>query len=136
MLTRMLLNSKLYEVLYVSTIASSAPLSVVAAIAARSRAWNAQHEITGLLIFDGMRFCQQLEGQPQAVLSLLDRIKLDARHSNVTIFHRGGLQARRFRSFAMAFSTLEDADALAKLEVLDGEAAISAFSDLLPALDW
>ena len=59
--TLMNLSSALYEVLYVSVLAPDQPLSVVAEIAGRARAANAQGDITGLLIFDGQRFCQQLE---------------------------------------------------------------------------
>ena len=64
------LSPALYEVLYVSTIAPDQPLSVVAEIAGRARFVNAELDITGLLIFDGQRFCQQLEGPQKAVLKL------------------------------------------------------------------
>ena len=56
------MNTALYEVLYVSTLAPDQPLQVVAEIAAHARPANASMDITGLLIFDGQRFCQQLEG--------------------------------------------------------------------------
>ena len=52
---------KLYEVLYVSTIAPDAPVSVVANIARTARVFNAAHDITGLLIFDGQRFASSLK---------------------------------------------------------------------------
>lgn len=52
----------LYEVVYVSTLAPDAPIRVVEAIARKARPANQERDITGRLIFDGMRFCQQLEG--------------------------------------------------------------------------
>ncbi|WP_349678371.1 BLUF domain-containing protein [Polaromonas sp. UBA4122] len=55
-------TSSFYEVLYVSTIAPEAPISIVANIAGKARPANHERDITGLLIFDGMRFCEQLEG--------------------------------------------------------------------------
>jgi len=118
----------LYEVLYVSTLAPEQPLSVVAEIAGRARQANAELDITGLLIFDGQRFCQQLEGPRKAVLKLIERIRNDPRHINVEVLHHGPLAGRRFQNFSLAFSTVEDVDALARMEQLDGDAALAAFS--------
>lgn len=119
--------SALYEALYVSTLAPTQPLSVVAQIAARARLANAELDITGLLIFDGQRFCQQLEGAQKTVLKLVERIRNDPRHINVEVLHHGPLAQRRFQQFSLAFSTVEDVDALARLEQLDGDAALAAF---------
>lgn len=117
----------LYEVLYVSTLAPEQPLSVVAEIAGRARQVNAKLDVTGLLIFDGQRFCQQLEGQQKAVLKLIERIRNDPRHTNVAVLHHGPLAGRRFQQFSLAFSTVEDEEALARMEQLDGDAALAAF---------
>lgn len=118
----------LYEVLYVSTLAPEQPLSVVAEIAGRARQSNRELDITGLLIFDGQRFCQQLEGPKKDVLKLIERIRNDTRHINVEVLHHGLLAGRRFQNFSLAFSTMEDVDALARLERLDGDAALAAFN--------
>lgn len=128
-------KTKIHEALYVSTIAPDAPLSVVAGIAGKSRTYNASHDITGLLIFDGMRFCQQLEGQQKEVLALVERISTDTRHSNITIIHHGPLTERRFKSFALAFSNMDDIDALGRLEMLDGQPGVDAFVAMLATLE-
>ena len=120
----------LYEVLYVSALAPGVPVSAVAAIAGHARAANAQRGITGLLVFDGHCFCQQLEGMQKNVLSAMERIGQDARHEQVSVVHHGPLAARRFSDFRLAFSTAEDADALAALALLDGKAALQAFHAL------
>ena len=104
----------LYEVLYVSTLAPLHPPTVVAEIAARARHVNAELDVTGLLIFDGQRFCQQLEGPQKSVLKLIERIRNDPRHINVEVLHHGPLAGRRFQQFTLAFSTVEDVDALAR----------------------
>ena len=121
------LSPVLYEVLYVSTLAPEQPLSVVAEIARRARRVNAELDVTGLLIFDGQRFCQQLEGPQKAVLRLIEHIRNDPRHINIEVLHHGPLAGRRFQQFSLGFSTVEDADALARMESLDGEAALAAF---------
>ena len=121
------LGPALYQVLYVSTLAPGQPLGVVAEIAARARVTNGQLDITGLLIFDGQRFCQQLEGPKKQVLKLIERIRNDPRHTKVEVLHHGPLAGRRFHQFSLAFSTVEDVDALERMEQLDGDAALAAF---------
>ena len=127
--------SKLYEALYVSTLAADAPLSVVADIAGKARTFNAAHDITGLLIFDGSHFCQQLEGSQKSVLALIERIRHDPRHSEIEIFHHGPLAERRFRCFALAFTDVDDADVLGRIGKLDGQAGIDAFTALVATID-
>ena len=54
-------SAQLYEAIYVSTIAPELAISSVADIAGKARIANQIKEITGLLIFDGMRYCQQCQ---------------------------------------------------------------------------
>lgn len=120
----------LYEVLYVSVLAPGVSVSTVAAIAGHARAANAQRGITGLLVFDGNCFCQQLEGMQKDVLSTMARIDQDPRHVQVSVVHQGRLAERRFSNFSLAFSPVEDADLLEELRLLDGELALQAFQAL------
>ena len=129
------ISTTLYEILYVSTLAPEAPLSVVGYIAVKARTANAERGITGLLIFDGMRFCQQLEGDQKQVLALLERIRLDTRHVNMQVLHHGELAVRRFRRFSLGYCMVEDEDVLERMEQLDGQAALNAFTGMLPGLD-
>lgn len=126
---------RLYEVLYVSTLAPGAPLSVVGSIAGTSRIKNQAKDLTGILIFDGMRFCQQIEGEQKEVMALLESIREDARHTAVEILHHGSIETRRFKNFSLAYAPIDDADPLDALEKLDGEAAVAAFLDLVATLE-
>jgi hypothetical protein len=128
-------STSLYEILYVSTLAPEAPLSVVGDIAAKARIANAAQDITGLLVFDGMRFCQQLEGGQKQLLALLERIRQDTRHIDMQILHHGELAARRFRCFSLGYCTVDDDDVLERMEQMDGQAALQAFVGLLSRLD-
>jgi hypothetical protein len=129
-------TTRLYEALYVSTLAPDAPLSVVASIARNARPANHDKDITGLLIFDGIRFCQQLEGDQSGVLALLERIRRDARHVNVEVLHHGPLAKRRFGRFSLGYTTAGGDEALEQLERLEGQVAVDAFIALLPGVDW
>lgn len=126
---------ELHEVIYVSTLAPDAPTSVVSDIVGKARLHNPWMGITGLLIFDGMRFCEQMEGSQKAVLSQLERIRQDTRHVNLRVVHQGPLAARRFRRFSLGYTTLDDDDVLGRLEALSGQDAITAFQALLSSLD-
>ena len=121
--------------LYVSTIAPAACVSVVSTIAMRARVSNAVRSITGMLIFDGIRFCQYLEGSKDELIALFERISKDSRHAAVTMIHHGPLQERRFKKFSLAFATGDDFEALSRLQTLKGPCGVSAFSELLPTLD-
>ncbi|MDA8453578.1 BLUF domain-containing protein [Acidovorax sp. GBBC 3334] len=124
------LTSPLHEVLYVSTLAPGQPLGVIATIAAHARLSNTRQRITGLLVFDGQRFCQQLEGPREPLTTLLERIRSDARHTGMEVLHQGPLARRRFQRFSLAFSTLEDEDALSRMEKMEGSSAMAAFEAL------
>lgn len=129
------ISTTLYEILYVSTLAPEAPLSVVGDIAAKARLVNAERDITGMLVFDGMRFCQQLEGGQKQVLALLERIRQDTRHINMQVLHHGELAARRFRRFSLGYCMVEDDDVLDRMERMDGQVALESFVGLLSRLD-
>jgi hypothetical protein len=127
--------SQLHEVLYVSTLSPESPVTVVSQIAARSRLANQQADITGLLVFDGMRFCQQIEGPRKQILELIERICQDPRHVNVELLHHAPLGERRFRGFSLGYAATDDADALARIENAGPEQAMAQFLALLPTID-
>jgi len=128
-------TNPLYEVLYVSTLAPDQNVTAVANIARRARVVNAAAQITGMLVFDGMRFCQQLEGTQKQVLTLEQKIRLDGRHIHMEVLHHGPLAQRRFRCFTIGFSMLDDSEVLARLEAMDGQAAVDAFLAMMPHID-
>ncbi|RQO61023.1 blue light sensor protein [Variovorax sp. KBW07] len=125
----------LYEVLYCSTLAQNLPPTTVGAIVTRARARNAEQGITGLLVFDGMRFCQHLEGPRDAVDSLMRRIVEDPRHVEVRVAYEAPLARRRYTGFGMGLAESEGPDLMAGVHALDGEVALRHFLALLPSFD-
>jgi hypothetical protein len=126
---------QLHEVLYVSTLSPDSPVKVISQIAAKARIANQEADITGLLVFDGMRFCQQIEGPRKAILALIERIRVDPRHVNVEILHHAPLEERRFRRFSLGYAATDDADVLARIEDAGPEQAMAQFLALLPSID-
>ena len=129
------MTTPIYEVLYASVITPGVPFSVIGLIARKSRVSNLADNITGLLVFDGMRFSQQLEGGKTEVLALLDGIRQDSRHVDFKLLHQGPIAERRFKNFSLAYALMEDVDVLGRLQKLKENAAMDAFVALLPTLD-
>lgn len=125
----------LYEFLYWSQLADSQSPTAIGQILARARPFNASNGITGLLVFDGQRFCQHLEGPAAAVEALMGRIAADDRHSEVRIAYEGPLAERRYHRFDMGYAQAEDPLEMEHLAMLRGDAALQQFLALRPSFD-
>ena len=122
--------------LYHSEISANADLGCVADIAKFSRSFNEIHDITGVLIFDGQRFVQYIEGPQENVFGLASKIAIDTRHTGFTPVHQAqGINQRLFTQWAMAYLTDDDTEPLANLLSVQGEAAVSSLQKILPQLD-
>ena len=64
---------------------------------------NAANGVTGLLLFDGTRFVQALEGEPDQVRATMDRILQDGRHDSIQIAAKHSIAARQFGNWAMDY---------------------------------
>jgi hypothetical protein len=62
---------------------------------------NALDAITGLLAFDGTRFLQTLEGSPEAIDNLVERLRRDRRHSALEIRDERPIDRRSFPDWSM-----------------------------------
>lgn len=122
--------------IYHSEIAADVDIGCVAEIAKFSRVFNQAHGITGVLIFDGQRFVQYIEGPREYVIALANKIALDTRHANFTPLHQAQLITQRlFPQWAMAYFVGDDAEPLASMLTAQGEAALCRLQKILPELD-
>ncbi|MCP1337339.1 BLUF domain-containing protein [Futiania mangrovi] len=97
---------EVYQLLYVSSERPGLSRDGVDAILAAALAHNATHAITGVLLHVETAFLQLLEGPEAEVEALFSRIAADPRHHQVTVLHRGTVQARSFPGWSMGFSSL------------------------------
>lgn len=125
----------LHEILYCSVLASDQPPNAVARIVSHARWRNAAQGITGLLVFDGMRFCQHIEGPRDTVTALLSAIEQDPRHTDIRVVYDGPIAARRYPRFDMGLAESEGADGIADIELLDGMPALERFLQQRPGFD-
>ena len=124
---------------YFSKLAPDANPSCVADIVKTARGFNRQHSITGILVFDGERFCQYIEGPAQPLQGLIDRIAKDVRHTDFQPKLHAPLEgARRFESWSMGYVLLDDLSEATPLDVLQertGAQMIEHLQSLVPMLD-
>ena len=125
-----------YELIYTSELADSAHPGCVADIVRIARNFNSQHDITGVLIFDGAHFCQYLEGPQQAVLNLSTQIESDKRHTDFNIKYQGEFNAgRRFADRPLAYALDDSGSMLEKLLASTGSATSALLVQIMPDLD-
>lgn len=115
--------SELLTVSYQSIARLMDPWRDIASILQESRARNAYLDVTGILLADGQRFLQTLEGPPEAVGTLMLSIILDRRHYDVVPFGIRPLAARKFPTWSMKLlgpnATARIAPDLAELDFSD-----------------
>ena len=66
-----------------------------------ARELNALDGVTGLLIFNGTHFLQIIEGAPNAIDDLVERLRRDPRHSGLEIRDDREVQSRSFPEWSM-----------------------------------
>ena len=125
----------MHEFLFVSTLSAQTGPSEFANIVRKARITNKMLGLTGVLIFDGIRFCEQLEGDTIHINNRLECIRKDPRHTDMNLLHVGPLEQRRFTRFSMGYAVVEDTEVLDSLSRLQGQTAINSLIALIPQLD-
>jgi hypothetical protein len=73
----------------------------LAAIHQTARHLNALDGIGGLLLFDGSRFLQIVEGSEDAIDNLVERLRMDPRHSAFEVRDERNVDRRSFPDWSM-----------------------------------
>ncbi|OQW48744.1 MAG: hypothetical protein A4S16_06335 [Proteobacteria bacterium SG_bin6] len=94
------------QLCYISTARPSVDAAAIEAILRTARTHNAAAQVTGLLLYNGRRFLQVLEGPDHAVRSIYDRIATDPRHFAMVQLSERTIDAREFAAWDMAYQTL------------------------------
>ena len=99
----------MYQLAYVSTFGLSVGAQAFAEILACSRANNRRDGVSGILIADGMRFLQVLEGERAKVEAAFARISADQRHFAVFQLTGRDITEREFGEWDMAYRQVNTA---------------------------
>jgi Sensors of blue-light using FAD len=77
------------HILYLSQLAEGMDYTVYTQVVQTSRRRNPALGVSGVLLFDGHRFCQWLHGLADTVDRLMATIAMDRRHTGVRLLHHG-----------------------------------------------
>lgn len=91
----------MYRLMYMSTAAPETTDESIDLMVENARKKNEALDITGVLGFNGLNFAQILEGQKENVLSLMDEIRADARHSGIIVTGERDVSERAYPDFGM-----------------------------------
>jgi len=130
----------MYQIVYTSTAHRNFSAADLNTVLHAARARNRALGVTGMMVFHDGTFLQALEGEDRAVNEIFARIRIDPRHGDLVVLHRGaGAEQRVFGDWPMAFADFTGAAAFlkgfvrfneqVKLKDLDGAGAM----DLLTA---
>lgn len=106
-----------------------------------SRQRNQPSGISGVLVFDGARFCQLIEGPRTQVVALAQRIQADPRHTGYRVLYEGedgeaedsgGRLMHRWRT---GYCETDELDAFDSPTPLDPALALATFVQRVPGWD-
>lgn len=117
------------SLIYVSTARAGLSLDDFLGVMTVSQRNNQRLGITGLLVFNGLNFMQCLEGDRAAAKDRLHHIRLDDRHSGISILNQQETGNRQFSGWHMAGRYLPAEKSLGEtglLEILSDDAVSDA----------
>ena len=103
----------LHRLIWASHLARGAetePSLMLQDILAASMRNNLNHRVTGLLIAHDGWFLQALEGPPEGVRTIFDKISEDDRHTVPVVLDRGPVETRIFGAWIMCARALAGRD--------------------------
>ncbi len=122
--------------MYHSLLSPDADVECVPAIVKGARQFNATHGICGVLVFDGQRFFQYMEGPSGVIADLIIRLSKDTRHTHFTPMLHAELEGDGlFQAWSMGYAYADEGDQLSELVALKGASALAYLRQMVRQLD-
>jgi Sensors of blue-light using FAD len=122
--------------IYTCLFSITAKGDAVPRIIRTSRLNNCQIGITGVLLFDGQRFCHYVEGESRAALLAARSLCIDANNDDVVLLHEASRSSDRlFSDWKIGFPFDSCTDALAEIINAPSSDALGRFLQVLPKFD-
>jgi len=99
--------ARMKQLLYTSVSTGCLGETELADMLGHCNARNAERGITGLLLHDGRRFVQVLEGEPPSVDALYSKIIKDPRHHLISLLFERNIADRSFAQWAMGYRSIQ-----------------------------
>jgi Txe/YoeB family toxin of Txe-Axe toxin-antitoxin module len=98
----------MYSLIYISSAVEKFKKQDLQDLLDVSRKNNLEHEITGLLIIKDYIIVQYIEGEKDKILQLIENIKKDVRHFNLTIIKEEPIEKRLFEQWSMGIKNFDE----------------------------
>jgi hypothetical protein len=92
-----------YQMIYSSQATAAMSIADLEEILVDARTGNEKRKVTGVLVYVDGVFLQILEGEEQALRTLMRSIASDSRHTNVKVFYEAEVDRPIFTSWRMAY---------------------------------
>lgn len=107
------------SVTYISTAKEIFDNAALDALLTQCRGFNAENEITGCLVYNGINFLQLIEGPEDAIKQCMQRILSDERHNGIVNIRSETVTMREFPSWTMAGRLFPDAKGQSNVGIID-----------------
>lgn len=101
-------NGDIYQVVYMSRAKHALADDAAQDICRRSAKTNQAAGLTGLMLFDGERFIQALEGDRAAIKAVMKRVTSDSRHGSISYLADHFVTSRQFGNWSMNYKLADD----------------------------
>ena len=129
-------NEKVQRSLCLSLLSENSDFSAFKQIVQSARRHNGRLGVTGVLVFDGERFCHLIEGPEPAFDEVMQRITADARHTQLTmLLPPTEAPSRLLFTWRSGYCSPDDLDQFSGPDALSGDAALMAFLAVLTRCD-
>jgi hypothetical protein len=119
------------QLFYVSSARNDLSYEDILHIVEKAREYNSAQEITGVLLYKGGIFLQLLEGEKSALRKVFEeKIKPDAKHSNIIEIFDLPAKERLFQDWSMGFCEMSEMDMKMINEILSWNKLISAAKEI------
>ncbi len=93
----------MHSLVYRSVANESFELPEILSMLSKAKDYNAEHGITGCLLYHNSQFLQLLEGEKEEVELLFQKILQDPRHHSIEVIENDESDVRLFNTWSMAF---------------------------------
>jgi hypothetical protein len=108
-----MLMKNLRSIVYASTATHALTTADLESLLTDARAFNREHQVTGVLLHSGANFMQCLEGAPEDVDKAYERIKHSSQHQDIVEYMDCEVPQRTFGSWDMGLAEPADSELLA-----------------------
>lgn len=99
------------QLAYTSLASKALSKSQLLLLLQQARVFNAEKNITGVLLYKDLSFFQVIEGDDTTILNLMRSISNDKRHFNITTLYTRPIESRNFNLWSMGYINLENSEA-------------------------